>query len=81
VIHACYDNQTGQTRIVDTAPNAVPKGCGKNEIAISWNQTGPRGATGPQGPAGPAGTADAYAFVREDGTVELADSRGITDAT
>jgi hypothetical protein len=46
VIHACYDNQSGQVRIVDTAPNPLPKGCGAKESAISWNQTGPAGPAG-----------------------------------
>ncbi len=66
VIHACYDSQSGQVRIFDSE-NGTPKGCGKNETAISWNQTGPagpagadgadgaQGPTGPEGPAGPAG--------------------------
>jgi hypothetical protein len=83
VIHACYDKQAGQVRIVDTGPNAVPKGCGQSEVAISWNRAGPPGPVGPQGPAGPqgsAGTADAYAGIREDGTVNPANARGITDA-
>jgi hypothetical protein len=46
VIHACYDNQSGQARIVDTTPNSLPKGCGAKETAISWNQTGPAGPPG-----------------------------------
>ena len=57
VISACYDKQSGQTRIYDAAAG-VPKGCGKTEAAISWNQQGPKGDkgdTGPQGPAGPLG--------------------------
>ena len=29
--------------------------CPKNTTAITWNQTGPQGATGPQGPQGPQG--------------------------
>jgi hypothetical protein len=55
VIHACYDKQSGQVRIVDTAPNTLPKGCGAKETAIGWNQTGPQGPAGPAGPQGPQG--------------------------
>jgi hypothetical protein len=59
VISGCYDKQSGQMRIYDTA-GGLPKGCGKSEMAISWNQQGPKGDkgdTGPQGPAGPTGPA------------------------
>src|SRR4029453_7428525 len=55
VIHACYDKQSGQVRIVDTAPDALPKGCGAKEVAIGWNQTGPQGPAGPTGLQGPQG--------------------------
>jgi hypothetical protein len=54
VIHACYDKQSGQTRIYD-AEDGRPKGCGKTEAAISWNQEGPKGDTGDAGPPGPPG--------------------------
>jgi hypothetical protein len=79
VIHACYDKQLGQVRIVDTGPNPVPKGCGKNEVAISWNQTGPQGPAGPPGPPGP-GTADAFAGINNEGTLDPDVSRGIAQA-
>jgi hypothetical protein len=54
VIHACYDASSGQVRIVDPVSGG-PKGCGKNEIAVDWNQQGRQGDAGPQGPAGPPG--------------------------
>ena len=54
LIHACYDTQSGQVRLVDPA-TGQPKGCGKTEKAVAWNQQGPAGPTGPAGPAGPAG--------------------------
>jgi collagen triple helix repeat protein len=54
VISACYDKQSGQVRIYDGA-GGTPKGCGKTEAPISWNQQGPKGDTGPPGPQGPAG--------------------------
>lgn len=56
VIHACYDSQSGQVRIYDSEDNK-PKGCGNNETAISWSQTGPPGPTGPTGPTGSTGPA------------------------
>lgn len=58
LIHACYDKQSGQVRIVDPP---MPKGCGSKEQAIEWNQRGPSGPSGPSGangasgPSGPAG--------------------------
>jgi hypothetical protein len=55
VIHGCYNtgsNPSGQLRVIDTGKGAA---CSKNEQALTWNQTGPRGPEGPQGPQGPAG--------------------------
>jgi collagen triple helix repeat protein len=55
VIHGCYSTKTGALRVIDSAAK-----CGSGEIALNWNQQGPKGATGaagPQGPAGPAGPA------------------------
>src|SRR5688500_13102019 len=66
VIHACYDKQSGQTRIVDTE-SGLPKSCGSKEMAISWNQTGPQGATGPQGPQGLQGDTGAQGLPGETG--------------
>lgn len=56
VISACYDKQSGQVRVYDAA-GGTPKGCGKTEAAITWNQQGPKGDQGDQGPQGPAGPA------------------------
>lgn len=67
VIHGCYAKSSGGStpgalRVVDTG---LGQSCGLNEVALSWNQQGVRGATGPQGtkgatgaqgPGGPAGT-------------------------
>ena len=47
-------------------------GCGSNETALNWNQTGPQGpkgdtgATGPAGPQGPPGPGPQPQFVRVD---------------
>ena len=58
VIHGCYtkaSNSTqpvGSLRVVDTG---LGQSCALNEVALSWNQQGVKGATGPQGTQGPAG--------------------------
>ena len=54
VIHACYQRSDGDIHIV-----ADSSMCKKNEVAISWNQKGPIGATGPTGQTGPAGATGA----------------------
>src|SRR3954469_17587099 len=52
VIHGCYQKNVGNLRVID--PSAGDS-CRPPEIAISWSQTGPPGATGPAGPTGPTG--------------------------
>ena len=54
VIHACYDNQSGQVRIYDSQTN-LPKSCGSKETAITWNKQGPQGVPGLPGPKGDKG--------------------------
>jgi hypothetical protein len=54
-IFGCYSAKDGALRVVEEGT-----ACGKNEISIFWNQTGPvgpKGETGPQGPTGPTGPA------------------------
>jgi len=53
VIHACYQQNKGGLRVIDTAGAS----CAASETAISWNTTGVQGAQGLPGPAGPAGPA------------------------
>jgi len=53
VIHGCYSTKTGALRVIDSSAK-----CANAEIALNWNQQGPKGdpgATGPQGAVGPAG--------------------------
>jgi hypothetical protein len=51
VVVACYNKKSGSAiRIVNTALR-----CKKNEIALTWNLTGPQGAEGPSGGTGPKG--------------------------
>ena len=55
VISGCYNDKSGQLRVVDVDAG---QSCGRNEVAVSWNQTGapgPQGPAGPPGPVGPAG--------------------------
>ncbi len=58
VIHGCYAKASSNTvppgslRVIDTG---VGQSCGLNEVALTWNQQGVKGATGPQGAQGPAG--------------------------
>lgn len=62
VIHGCYDTESGDLRVIDL--NAGAK-CSKKETAVSWNQTGPQGATGPAGPpGGGTGSSDLSVFTR-----------------
>lgn len=65
VIHGCYDKKTGNLRVVDADAGGA---CVANEKEINWNHTGP------------AGTADAFARIAADGTVNTAVSKGVTDA-
>ena len=68
VIYACVNNSSGTIHVVSSADT-----CSTNEVALAWNQQGPKGDTGPQGPkgdtgpqgpSGPAGMGGA-AFYRE----------------
>ena len=51
VIHACYQKNVGNLRVIDTAVDS----CRPDEVALSWSQTGPVGPIGPAGPTGAAG--------------------------
>ena len=52
VIHACYQQQSGQLRVIDTDRG---DSCRPSERALQWNQQGPKGDRGPEGPQGPQG--------------------------
>jgi hypothetical protein len=52
VVHGCYGKLNGSLRVIDTAKSQK---CASNELALNWNQTGPKGATGARGVAGPDG--------------------------
>lgn len=50
VIHACYQKNSGQIRIVDG-----PEDCRNTEFAVLWNVVGPPGIDGADGEQGPSG--------------------------
>src|SRR5437879_2910870 len=58
VIYACVNNSSGTIHVVSSAD-----ACSTNEVALAWNQQGPKGDAGPQGlkgdtgPQGPKGDA------------------------
>ena len=52
VIHACANKHTGAVRVAGKCNR-------KQEKALSWNVTGPRGAAGPTGPKGATGATGA----------------------
>jgi hypothetical protein len=77
VIHACKQRRHGFLRVV-----AAGAACRKNEDALAWNVTGPRGErgergeAGPQGPTGPTGPAGAEGAAGETGAAGPAGPRG-----
>ncbi len=67
----CLNSNGGSGNLSNVAiGNAPSKPCTQNEVQISWNKTGPVGATGPQGnpgPTGPAGAAGPQGLQGEKG--------------
>lgn len=56
VIHGCYSSAAATARIIDASVTT----CRPNEIAISWNVTGPTGSPGSTGSPGPRGPSNAF---------------------
>lgn len=73
VIHACYKESNGATRLVDRASD-----CNNNERHVKWNQ---QGETGPQGPAGAAGAPGPQGNIGATGAPGPTGSQGPTGAT
>jgi len=46
VIHGCYDKESGKLYVIDSEQGAV---CKNGQIALTWNQRGPKGDTGAPG--------------------------------
>jgi hypothetical protein len=74
LIHGCYAKTSGALRAIDTAKGQK---CAANELALTWNQTGPKGATGAKGAAGAKGATGAQGI---QGKVGPSGSRGPTGA-
>ena len=70
VYSACFDNMSGNVRMFD-ADDDAPRGCGKNETAVSWNQFGPSGPSGPQGAQGEQGLPGLPGADGDDGAIGL----------
>jgi hypothetical protein len=51
-ITGCRNTKNGTLRVIDAEAGQT---CGKDEVRLTWNQTGPAGLQGPAGPAGVAG--------------------------
>jgi hypothetical protein len=70
VVHACYQRQGGDLRVIDTAKLGFAGKCRATEKALSWNEQGPKGLPGATGTRGPAGSALGWAHVLADGRVD-----------
>jgi collagen triple helix repeat protein len=75
VIHACYQKVNGQLRVIDTDQGQT---CRPSENALSWNQTGPTGATGARGATGPTGARGATGPTGPKGTTGATGPKGST---
>lgn len=59
VIHACYQKNNGQLRVIDSTAGQA---CNPAEKSLTWSQVGPtgaKGATGARGATGPKGATGA----------------------
>ena len=54
VIHGCYKD-SGDLRVIDTAPGSKNNSCKNGETALDWDAHGTPGARGPTGPPGQKG--------------------------
>ena len=78
VIHACYQKQGGQLRVIDTGNGA---GCTQFEQGLNWNQTGPQGLQGPPGPQGVQGPKGATGAQGQPGSQGPTGAQGPAGAT
>ena len=75
VIHACRNKTSGTVRVIDTA---TTQQCTSSEAALTWSQTGPRGATGATGVTGPRGLTGATGPIGATGPRGLPGTTGAT---
>jgi hypothetical protein len=73
VIHGCYATKNGTLRVIDSSGK-----CANTELALNWNQTGPKGDPGPAGPTGPAGPPGAKGDLGAAGPAGPAGAKGDT---
>ena len=76
VINACVNATNGQIRIV-----AAGESCRPPEVPVTWNVTGPTGATGATGPIGPPGATGPTGPAGATGATGPAGPTGATGAT
>jgi len=81
VIHACYQSNTGSLRVIGTNPTVGNNRCNANEKALSWNQTGPKGATGANGVDGAKGATGANGVTGVTGATGANGLNGAKGAT
>src|SRR5262245_45779115 len=70
-IRACYKTIGGALRVIDPSAGGS---CSPSEMALSWNQSGLKGATGAQGligPIGATGPSDAFAYLGSNATLQF----------
>ena len=73
VIHACYQKNNGQLRVVNAAAD-----CNPSEVALDWNQ---RGTGGPAGPAGATGASGSVGAAGGPGATGASGTNGSQGAT
>ena len=71
VIEGCYQKNKGDLRVIDTSNGG---NCNPSETPLSWNQTGPTGATGARGPTGTTGPTGAKGPTGTTGTSDGAEA-------
>lgn len=74
VIHSCF-NPSGQLRVIDATTGAT---CAKNEKALTFNQTGPKGDQGNPGIQGTPGTNGTNGTNGTDGTNGVNGTNGVS---
>jgi hypothetical protein len=75
-INGCYQKNNGQLRVIDPATDS----CKPSEVAISWNQVGPPGASGLTGASGARGADGAPGPAGATGATGPAGPTGATGA-
>ena len=72
VVKGCYATKTGALRVIDSAA-----ACKSTEAGLSWNQTGPKGATGATGAKGATGLTGATGATGAPGSTGADGATGV----